>query len=177
MITKQFVQEWSERYNYRPELEQKIINHFKGSRDYLGSSIFEKIIRWKAPRVITRIEVNEEYLREITKIAFNTINEKLKIEVLTLLGGVSYRVASTILHFRFPDKYPIMDYRAWGTLQEMGELTRGYVIKDDFKHWETYFKKCREIVKREQLSGDGYKTALKILDQALWQYSKENSRK
>ena len=102
-------------------------------------------------------------------------NERFKIEVLTMLDGVGYRVASTILHFRFPDDYTIMDWRAWESLQDK-KITRDesagyklepkYNIKDDFEHWMTYLAVCRNICKREKCS-------LRELDKALWQYSKE----
>ena len=64
-----------------------------------------------------------------------------------------------------------MDWRAWGTLQGHSELHSDY--KKDFEHWKLYFKKCKEIAEREKIQQIEKKTALKILDQALWQFSKD----
>jgi hypothetical protein len=51
-------------------------------------------------------------ISEVTGIVLQkSRNEKMWIEILTILEGVNYSVASTLLHFAFPDQYPILDFR------------------------------------------------------------------
>ena len=176
MITKGFVDKWSSEYKYKPKLENEIIKHFTASPNFVNRSILYKILDWKAPRVKNKLDKDERFIREITTISFSTNNEKLQVKALVLMDGVGFRVATTILHFRFPAKYPIMDYRAWETLQKHKEIPKEYNIKDDFTHWERYFKQCRQIVCRENIQSNGKKTALKRLDEALWQFSKNNGK-
>jgi hypothetical protein len=181
MIDKKFIQEYSRRYqqgylakNYA--LEQEIKAEMKGNPACMSKELLFKVLRWKAARASHHVKHNQsDFVKEITRDCFLCRDEKHRIEVLKKLRGVSYRVASTILHFRFPHKYTIMDYRAWESLQDP-RLTRGervgfrlgkdYPIKDDFEHWMTYLSVCRNICKREKCS-------LRVLDKALWQYSKE----
>jgi len=184
MIDKSFINKYSIRYQYRyhlaksgENLEAEIRRAMRKRPRRIDVHLLYKIVAWKAPRIKARVKLNEERLvKEITGISFSTKNERLRIEILTLLEGVSYRVASTVLHFRFPNKYTIMDFRAWESLQD-SRLTRGekegckfskrYKIADDFEHWTNYLQVCRRISKREKCS-------LRELDKALWQYSKED---
>lgn len=41
----------------------------------------------------------------------------MRIEVLTVVCGVSWPVASTILHYCVSDDYPILDFRALWSLE------------------------------------------------------------
>ena len=71
------------------------------------------LARWKTPRSAPRIARNEpELVREATRAALSTRSERLRIEVLMLLEGVSWPTASVILHFAHEEPYPILDTRA-----------------------------------------------------------------
>src|SRR5262249_44773653 len=68
---------------------------------------------WKSPRSRRHVARNEEgFVRAATKTALTTEDERLRVEVLTLLRGVDWPTASVILHFGHPDPYPILDVRA-----------------------------------------------------------------
>jgi hypothetical protein len=74
---------------------------------------FLEVCRWKSPRTHARCEENDEaYVREVTGIGLSTQNEQLRIEILTLLRGVSWPTASVLLHFGHRDPYPILDFHA-----------------------------------------------------------------
>lgn len=181
MIDKIFITKYSQRYQYNyldknSKLEEEIRAVMRRKPAYITRDLLYKIVNWKAPRIRGRVKLNrEDLVKEVTRNSFASKNEQFRVEVLTLLKGVKYRAATTILHFRFPRRYTIMDYRAWESLQD-ARLTRGerdgfkidkcYKIKDDFEHWMTYLTVCRNICKREGCS-------LRDLDKALWQYSKE----
>lgn len=151
------------RYSYSKE--SKIIDNVMPrilENGYLNRQDFLALCSWKTGRTRKRCESNESnFIKEISAIAFNSNNEKIKIEVLTLLDGVNYPTASAILHFFTDYKYPILDFRALWSLQT--EVPRRYTY--DF--WWAYTKYCRKIARKSRVT-------LRILDRALWQFSKEN---
>jgi len=59
-------------------------------RGFLQKHDLEAIAYWKAPRSAGHVRKNEdEYVRELTRFALRTTNERARIEVLTALTGVS----------------------------------------------------------------------------------------
>lgn len=180
MINKRFVDVWSEKYDksYRKgdsQLEQQIRDkleryYSRSGVKYITKDILYDIVHWKSPRIIRHARNNRGgFVREVTMHCFSSSDEQFKVEGLTIMKGVEYRVATAILYFCYPSKYTIMDYRAWWTLQDRNEMPQNYGIKDDFEHWEKYLNICREVSKRCNCD-------LRKLDKALWQYSKENQR-
>ncbi len=129
---------------------------------YINKIQLERIAYWKSPRSAKHIESNsDEFVKEITSWSFSAKEERSKIEVLTLLNGVSWPSASVILHFFALNQYPILDVRAlWST---MSEKTTQY----SFSFWWQYVQFCREIAERNSVN-------MRTLDRALWQYSKED---
>ena len=175
MINKEFINTWSRKYDNNAtqrdkRLEEKIRNKImylfpKGKVNYITQDILYDIVDWKAPRIRKYVlENRKEFIEEVTKHCFLSLDEQFKIEGLTIMKGVQYRVASAVLHFCFSSEYTIMDWRAWNSLQEEKELPKDYEIKDDFEHWEKYLNVCKEIVHK-------YDCSLRQLDKALWQYS------
>jgi hypothetical protein len=104
---------------------------------------------------------NDKTVREITSFSFKTKSEKARIESLRILNGVSYPVASAILHFAFPNKYPIMDFRVIWSLG--WEQPSTY----DFDFWQRYCEKIRGIATILNLP-------IRTVEKALWTYSKEH---
>ena len=133
-------------------------------RGYLTKDELRSVARWKSHRVDHLIARNsEEFVREITAIALGTENERTRIEILTLLDGVQWPMASVILHFFHQDPYPIIDFRALWTL--LVDKPSNY----NFDFWQSYVNCCRSIAHQSGLN-------MRTLDQALWQYSKENQK-
>lgn len=142
-------------------IEKEIKEWFKVHR-YLDMEKFKKIGLWKSKRPKKHYENNDDLtVREITQFSLATKSEKARIETLRVLNGVSYPVASVILHFAFPDKYPIMDVRA---ISSLGLEQKSY----DFDFWENYCEKIRNISRE---TGENLRT----IDKALWKYNKENA--
>jgi len=157
---------WASRYNYSrgeegmPELGQKAYK-----QGYLTSAELLQFFVWKTGgRGQSRCKKNlESYVRELTGISFKTKEERLQVEVLTLLDGVEWPVASAILHFVFPGKYPILDFRALWSLGIDKPPMYNYTF------WKAYTDTCRDLAKATKVD-------MRTLDRALWQYSKENQR-
>jgi hypothetical protein len=121
----------------------------------------ERFSHWKSPRTQPRCRANSaDFIRDVTHCALNTPSERLRIEVLTLLSGVSWPTASVILHFFHRDRYPILDFRALWSLH--CEVPKQY----DFRFWQEFTEFCRGLAEQTGAS-------MRTLDRALWQYSKE----
>lgn len=73
---------------------------------------------WKAPRAAGHARKNTDTeVQEITALAFAARSERIRVEVLQILHGVSYPTASVILHFYHTDTYPVLDFRALWSLR------------------------------------------------------------
>jgi hypothetical protein len=129
---------------------------------YLTKDDFVVLCEWKTPRSRRLVAGNDAgFVEAVTRTALSTPNERLRIEVLMLLNGVSWPTASVILHFAHGDRYPILDYRAVWTVGVDGAPAY------DFPFWAAYTELCRRIADAQGLT-------MRELDRALWQFSKEN---
>ncbi len=91
------------------------------ARGYLIKDEFLSIVRWKSPRPIGfAMKNSEEKIKQVTGAAFKLNSEELKIEKLLELEGVGVPMASSILTIIYPEKYAVIDIRAWATLVELG---------------------------------------------------------
>ena len=174
-LDKSWIEKYAEKYDDRAKankkeylLEEKIFESIKGMGStplFLTKDILLCIAEWKAARVKGHVNKNDEqYIKDITQVSLSTKNERLKIEILTLLNGVQIRMASAILMFCFPEQYTVMDYRAWDSLKAFDKVDGE--IDDTFECWQNYNEICREIATQNGVS-------LRKLDQALWQYKGE----
>lgn len=130
----------------------------------LDLTLLKEVARWKSPRSAHHVDSNsEEYVREVTTIALSTSCERLRIESLTLLDGVSWPTASVILHFFHREPYPILDFRALWSVQapEPNEYT--------FDFWWKYVLFCRGLAEQAQVD-------MRTLDRALWKFSRINQK-
>lgn len=168
-FTKDNIKKYAKKYEERVAgkqdeiIEKELRGWFKNNK-YLDRRHFIKLGLWKSPRPkrFYEDEINsDEIIRNITKLAVLSDDECFKIKSLQLLKGVSWPVASVILHFAQPNKYMIMDFRAIWSLG--WEQPRQYT----FEFWQKYTNEVNKIAKK-------FNVSLRILDKALWQYSKEN---
>jgi len=169
ILNRAWIEDLAKQYDKAEEnesiLENEIFESIKGMGSpplFLTKDILLCIAEWKAARVKGYVMKNDEqYVKEVTQVSLSTKNEKLKIEILTLLNGVQIRMASTILFFCFPEQYTVMDYRAWDSLKALNKINGE--IGDTFECWLKYNEICREIAKQNSVS-------LRKLDKALWQF-------
>ena len=157
---------WASRYpdDYDREVETEVAPKVK-KRGYFIKSDLQIICAWKTHRSKSRVASNlEDFIQAVTQTALSTSDERLRIEVLTLLAGVSWPTASVLLHFGHSDPYPILDFRALWSLSVDASK-----IDYDFKFWWKYTQYCRGLADKAGVS-------MRTLDRALWQYSKENQK-
>lgn len=157
---KQDIEQWANCYDYGDITALEIGKRVQ-SRGYFIKSEFIDIAEWKSPRRTALCKQNKDsFVEEVTRIALNTSEERLRIEVLTLLDGVGWPTASVILHFGHSEAYPILDFRAlWSLSINTSE------VQYNFELWQAYTNFCRDLATDAAVS-------IRTLDQALWQYSK-----
>lgn len=109
---KSEIDHWAKKYAYKNEdLVYNVLAPNIQKQKYLTKSEFTFLCRWKSQRPTKQYEKNDEaFIIEVTKIALTTPNPRLSIEVLTLLQGVSWPVASVILHFGKDNNNLIMKF-------------------------------------------------------------------
>jgi hypothetical protein len=139
-----------------PHLKREIMKARRLTKEQLLT-----VCRWKATRSASNAENNTPaYVKRITEFSFSTSDERARVESLTLLDGVGWPTASTILHLFHGDKYPILDFRA---LWSVGiKPPRQY----SFEFWWQYTLFCRKLAHKAGVR-------MRTLDKALWQFSKE----
>lgn len=147
------------------ELIEKEVSDWLKTNRFLDKEQFVKIGLWKSRRPKKIYESNdEETVREITQFSFSTKSEKARIECLFVLNGILYPAASAILHFSFPDRYPIIDLRA------LWAIGWAPPVNYNFEFWQKYCEKINAISR-------GVSYNIRTVDKALWQYSKIHQNK
>jgi hypothetical protein len=159
------IDHWASRYAYADDSPILAIGEDVRKREFYTKDEFLKLADWKAARNVPRCRKNESgQVEYATRIALSPENkfERLRIGILKSLQGVDWPMASVLLHFGHKNPYPIIDYRALWSL-ELDEEPWSY----SFDFWWGYVECCRDL--REKAG-----TTMRILDRALWQFSKEH---
>lgn len=157
-VSKALVEEYAGRYEYAPAPEFT-------PKGFLTYKEFCQIGVWKSHRQRKNYERNDPaFVEEITRVSFAPgSSEELRIGVLTLLRGVRYPVASTLLHLGCDQRYPIIDFRALWTLWRIAPSEIIYTPE----LWVAYVETCRKLARDCGVD-------VRTLDKALWQYSREH---
>lgn len=176
-IPRELLQEYARRYDRDyPERERGVevaMKHLLARQRFLTRDDLLKIGRWKSPRAIHHYESNDPVrVRRASSESFREEDERRRTELLLGskggLTGVGYPVASTILHFAFPNKYPIMDFRVIAALEHFEIMRPGdHPSTYTFHFWHRYSEDLRGISRCHRLT-------LREVEKALWKYHKEN---
>ena len=154
------VTEYANQYPQHEDREILLLIPKVRKRGCLTQDELYSVAKWKAARSAGHIWKNDgEFVKEVTASALSSSHERMRIEVLTLLNGVSWPTASVILHIFHSDKYPILDFRAlWSvSLDPPKQYTYAF--------WKEYAKYCRRLAHDSRVD-------MRTIDRALWQYSK-----
>jgi len=170
-IKKENILKYAAAYDkrYRSTDDEKVEREMKRvlqKQRYLRKEELVKIGEWKLKRPTRHYKSKENdalTVKEITEFSLRTESEKAKIKSLLTLKGVSWPVASTILHFAFPLKYPIMDFRVIWSLG--WDQPSNY----NFAFWQKFCKAINAISRR-------YKLPIRMVEKSLWEYSKEHQK-
>ena len=159
------INRWANKYKYsRAEEDVTALRADVQIHGYLTKGQLRTVAKWKAPRSAGHVEKNnDEYIKEVTACAFAASDERSRIEMLTVLDGVSWPTASVLLHLFHKDRYPILDFRAlWSCSLDVPK-------QYSYSFWGRYVEFCRAVAERNGVS-------MRVLDRALWQYSKDNHK-
>jgi thermostable 8-oxoguanine DNA glycosylase len=176
-ISKEFVGENSDRYDYRGSEGARDEERLKAwlaeqnEPKCLDMSHFLDLAMWKSPRPKRHYERNSDaFVRRVTELAFQTSDDRLRLHTLTALDGVGVPVASAILHFAFPHRYAILDVRVLRTLTSAGLWLRDEAHSFTLAGWLEYIQLMRRLAKK--LAVD-----LRDLDKALWRFDKDRGER
>jgi thermostable 8-oxoguanine DNA glycosylase len=151
--------------------DDKTLNLFKFVKQdevLLNKSTLLKILKWKSPRPLRFYNENEEeYIKNITQLAFQQEDDKVKIHILTALKGVNYPSASAILMFKNPEYFPVLDIRVWKQLYKNKLVSvnpRGIGFTLD--QWALYINIIRSIANKHNISA-------RVVEKKLFDYDKQ----
>jgi hypothetical protein len=126
---------------------------------YLTREELRWLGEWKTPRIRPEIARNTKAgVRGLTAAAFLARSDAMRLRVLLGLRGVGVAVASVVLHFADPGRYPIYDVRVRTALRRTGVGRR---FPPTAAGWAAYAAVIRELADRHRVS-------LRTLDKALW---------
>ena len=156
------VPEYAARYSYEDDVEVLGIGRAARDRGYYTREEFVTVCRWKTPRSGPLVAENSaDVVEALTRAALNdTSRERQRLDALRSLRGVEWATASVLLHLAYPERYPILDKRALHALGVRSPASYS------FRFWEAYVTAWLQLAGRAGVDG-------RTLDQALWQWSKE----
>lgn len=168
MINNRFIKNWipDDRDNPEENDYKAILKTIQEQDLRIDKATFQDLYDWKARRSKKHLEVEDNY--ELYESAFKEIHdlkdeEKIKFYRKTnerkKLPGILDPVASTILHFMYPDKFPIKDVRTVETLRDKGLLTG-----------KVSYNKYRKVI-FEIRKNCGGEFSLREIDRALFTYN------
>ncbi len=168
-VGDKFIEKWSRAFDAGSRDDDhylSLILKVRGEirkKGYLTKPAFLSIINWKSPRVRPIFEKNDYrvYKNGIKRCLSSTDDDKLS--VLMELPGIGAPIGSTILHFIYPDSFPIMDVRTCEALYFLSYI--GSKSRDE-KRYPAFRKAILDIQKR---CGQH---SLRQIDKALFAYHK-----
>jgi hypothetical protein len=105
-LTRKTVLALAAAYGEGDDVLGALVDPIKKCRE-LSLANLEAVCRWKSPRALPQVRKNtDSEVREVTRWSLSTPEERLRIESLLLLHGVSWPMASVILHWFHDDPYP-----------------------------------------------------------------------
>ncbi len=126
IINSTFIEKWEKEYDVSDETKyHEILNRVKTDlKNIKGISppTFENLYKWKTRgRSYNKIIVDkyDVIYNENIKISLSLPDDK-KIYILNGMPGVRIAIASTILHFIYPNQFPIIDVNTIKALKDFG---------------------------------------------------------
>jgi hypothetical protein len=92
-------------------------------------------------------------------------SDESRMRRLDEVEGIAVPIASAILTVCYPDRFTVLDYRAWDALREVGRVRRATVPTDVDSYFREYLPACTQLSHELGMS-------LRDLDRALWGWSK-----
>ena len=144
-IDEEFVDKWSnidvDECEYNNII--KLVKNDIEAENTITEATFERIINWKSAR--SKGNIRKQKCEEISKTITESLSTENKLEKLIKIHGIHISIASTILHFIYPDEYPIVDFRTIEALQLLGYIDKDVKMTDIRNSIEGYDSYCSKI--------------------------------
>lgn len=161
----------SEGFDYQKELTEKLDK----TKTKFNQDLLNEIVLWKVNRYA---KFNSTLINEINTISsWKVLNEEKTHEILTSLlktKGVQLAMASTILRFRNPNVFQIIDQRAYRVIEggplklsQINETSRDTTIKKQIEIYIDYLKKIKKACKKLDIDFYDADRVLYIIDKNI----------
>lgn len=166
-----FVQWWEPQYDVieHDEAEyQCLIQLVREDVDSFGAiseETFRRMIEWKSARTKGYVHWSNYSLYIETVKDCLSMDGDHRLDAICKLPGVAERVGSTVLHFIYPDTYPIFDFRTLAALRHLGaDLGKSFSVNNYYRF--------REYLISTQV--DLNRWTLRELDRAIFAFHKRS---
>lgn len=152
---------------YEEELERLETLPRKFANDGWVMDDLEWIIKWKVgvafeKPVLRHFRSNDEAaIREAIEEAVSAQSVGERVRALTSLKGIGVPVASAFLLFVDPDRFTLIDVRAWQALLDAGYFDQELSETPTVEEYLLYLGACWALANQ-------YDVKLRTLDMALW---------
>ena len=176
VIDDEFIAEWHPRYDeseHDERMYQSLVKKVQEEVSELRTisrPTFKQIYEWKAARAKRHVQWKKFQMYDAALRRVLRKSDDRKAETLVGLPGLRMPVASTILHFIYPKRFPIVDYRTVETLQHFDCLDKSrsrYFFRDTIAGYRVFQRVMLNIARQRQ------KWSLRQIDRALFAYHKE----
>ncbi len=172
-INGPFIANWGKAFDISAsgqEAYEELVSQVKRDVEkcgYITKPTLIRLVDWKSSRIRPIFEKRDfrEYRAGIKKCL--AAGDEEKMARLDGLHGVGAPVASTILHFTYPDRFPIIDVRTAETLYHLGYIESPKVSA---KRYAAF----RDAIRRIQ--GQCPQYSLRQIDMALFAYDKKRPK-
>jgi hypothetical protein len=170
LIDTDFITQWEIKYDSLEGDEndyksiQNLVMIELRSTNSISKNTFIQLINWKSPRLkgIVKVTDYENYYRPVIEKCIVENDLRSKLRLLVSLYGISFPSATTILHFIYPDVFPIIDFRTTEALNHFGLLKSARISENSY--W-IFFNVIHKIKTDTNFS-------LRKIDRALFSYNK-----
>ena len=159
------LEEFLQKYNYQPELTSKLDDL---GNEVITQEILNEIVLWKVDRYV---KLNDNMMALYNQIKFITKgNHRESKDILKLLlntHGVDLAMASTLLRFRNPEVFQIIDRHAYRAIYDQDyPLYAGSPINNKLDLYYEYIDKLIILCEEKELD-------FKNIDRLLYIFDKE----
>jgi hypothetical protein len=133
---------------------------------------FYAIITWKSNRSISKVRDGLRTANLTTTALMTQVSQcatdQDRMNMLIEINGIGVPVASAILTVCYPDRFTVLDYRAWEALFHFKRVMSKTMPTGTAGYFNTYLPACRTLAQQLRMR-------LRELDRAMWGWSKRES--
>jgi hypothetical protein len=122
----------------------------------LNIEVLEEILRWKLRRqygrqIHIRKSLENDVVSAVTACALNITHsdpgalDKVRLNLLMSLPGISCGVGSGILCLVYPERYGVIDFRVWDEIKETSIGKQPVRRNFNFSHYQMYLSEIRSF--------------------------------